>query len=74
MKPFSVFLNGQQRQLGSGPFLLDFTGRIHISHRYFCKDLMKLCKTFKNKGQGICCVSSQFPIFRLHLGFSEHNI
>lgn len=35
VKPFSGFLNGQQRQLGSGPFLLDFTRMIHISHTYF---------------------------------------
>lgn len=31
VKLFSVFLNGRQRQLGSGPLLLDFTGRIHFA-------------------------------------------
>lgn len=74
VKPFSIFLNEQQRQLGSGPLLLDFSGRIHNSLRYFCKAMTKLCKTFGNKEQTICYLSSKFQTFRLHLSFSEHNI
>lgn len=74
VKPFSIFLNGQQSQLGSGPFLLDFTGRIHISHRCFCKAVPKLCKTFRNKEQAVFYLSSKFPILRLYLGFSEHYV
>lgn len=60
VKPFSIFLNEQQRQLGSGLLLLDFSGRIHISLRYFCKAMTKLCKTFgDNKLFAISAVNSK---------------
>lgn len=73
VKPFSIFLNEQQ----SWEVILScwiFQGEFTFLSDIFCKAMTKLCKTFGNKEQTICYLSSKFQIFRLHLSFSEHNI